>query len=194
MILQPRSSVLILRVFDSDPAESGCRSCFVKFILMDMPAQGGYNVSPDKREFFHSIRDMSGEEMKETKKDYAIFVDSSADLAPSLLQDGKLQMVAMSYTVLRRTAQGKSDPHKPGLTAAVHRRFYSGAAVRQRCFIYLTFRRTDKYKGQFSPCKPDTHRGLSGFPDHRDQFPVSHRGHRPSGGRSDREQGSRHGH
>lgn len=63
-----------------------------------MPAQGGYNVSPDKREFFHSIRDMSGEEMKETKKDYAIFVDSSADLAPSLLQDGKLQMVAMSYT------------------------------------------------------------------------------------------------
>ena len=36
--------------------------------------------------------------MKETKKDYAIFVDSSADLSPSLLQDGKLQMVAMSYT------------------------------------------------------------------------------------------------
>ena len=36
--------------------------------------------------------------MKETKQDYAIFVDSSADLSPSLLQDGKLQMVAMSYT------------------------------------------------------------------------------------------------
>ena len=36
--------------------------------------------------------------MNETVQNYAIFVDSSADLTPDLLSDGKLQMVAMSYT------------------------------------------------------------------------------------------------
>ena len=36
--------------------------------------------------------------MNETIQNYAIFVDSSADLTPDLLSDGKLQMVAMSYT------------------------------------------------------------------------------------------------
>ena len=36
--------------------------------------------------------------MNDTIKNYAIFVDSSADLVPSLMDDGKLQMVAMSYT------------------------------------------------------------------------------------------------
>ena len=41
---------------------------------------------------------MSGEKMNVTEQNYAIYVDSSADLSPSLLQDGKLQMVAMSYT------------------------------------------------------------------------------------------------
>ena len=64
---------------------------------MDSYDWRGYNVQPDKRAF-SEFRDMSGEEMNITEQNYAIFVDSSADLSPSLLQDGKIEMVAMSYT------------------------------------------------------------------------------------------------
>ena len=124
--------------------------------------------------------------MKETKQDYAIFVDSSADLSPSLLQDGKLQMVAMSYT------NGAENCELAGVASdSAMKAFYDGQ--RRGNLTRTSQVSPQQFIDAFTPpCKPDTHRGLSGFPDHRDQFPFCYRRHRPSGGRSDREQGSRH--
>ena len=59
--------------------------------------------------------------MNETVHNYAIFVDSSADLTPSLLQDGKLQMVAMSYT------NGSENCELAGIASdSLMKNFYDG--------------------------------------------------------------------